>query len=157
MAAVNIHHSGELDRLQERQRAAVERSISRKSEYGRELAAGANAYPSPPSSAAIHPDLQDLTFGRLGDSHRYVVPGALKAYLRFLHSNLPPPLRPDAPESDDEYNAHGSLSDFSDYTSDEEAHNNHNSKRAGPSSYASAAPTSAAGTSLVPLPHTSIT
>ena len=40
--------------------------------------------------------------------------------------NLPPPIRPDRSDSDDEYNAtgRGSLSDFSDYdSSDEETHN----------------------------------
>jgi LAS seventeen-binding protein 5 len=42
----------------------------------------------------------------------------------LLDSNLPPPLRPDRSEDDDDYAARGSLSDFSDYeSSDEEKHN----------------------------------
>ncbi|KAG6866052.1 hypothetical protein C0991_009149 [Blastosporella zonata] len=57
----------------------------------------------------LHEDLQDLNFGPLGASS----------------SNLPPPLRPST-LSDDEVdqgdNNRGSLSDFSDYSSDEETH-----------------------------------
>lgn len=59
----------------------------------------------------IHPDLEDLNFGALGQSS----------------NNLPPPLRPNA-LSDDGYDEEspehrGTLSDFSDYeSSDEETH-----------------------------------
>ncbi|GLB35941.1 putative VHS domain containing protein [Lyophyllum shimeji] len=55
----------------------------------------------------LHPDLEDLNFGPLGASS----------------TNLPPPLRPSTRSSDmkgDAYYARGSLSDFSDYSSDEE-------------------------------------
>lgn len=60
----------------------------------------------------VHPDLEELSFGPLGHSS----------------TNLPPPLRPSAAPSDDEYeqttvDQRGSLSDFSDYeSSDEETH-----------------------------------
>lgn len=59
----------------------------------------------------IHPDLEDLNFGPLGNSS----------------TNLPPPIRPSA-RSDDDFDQdnqdhRGSLSDFSDYeSSDEETH-----------------------------------
>jgi hypothetical protein len=59
----------------------------------------------------IHPDLEDLNFGALGQAS----------------NNLPPPLRPNA-LSDDGYDEEtpdhrGTLSDFSDYeSSDEETH-----------------------------------
>ncbi|KAF9566102.1 hypothetical protein CPC08DRAFT_128322 [Agrocybe pediades] len=69
-------------------------------------------------STYIHPDLEDLSFGPLGN----------------VSGNLPPPLRPSA-LSDDGYehenvDQRGSLSDFSDYeSSDEETHK----RAAGPS------------------------
>lgn len=53
----------------------------------------------PSSAAAVHPDLQDLAFGPSGSS------------------SLPPPIQPLS--SEDMYR-HGSLSDFSDYSSEEE-------------------------------------
>ncbi|KAI5121154.1 hypothetical protein M0805_007152 [Coniferiporia weirii] len=98
MAAVNVQNSGELDRLQGKQRAAIERQISRNRDRD-------HAPVSPPNSAGLHPDLQDLSFGGMGPSHE----------------NLPPPLRPDAHSSDeDDYNVRGSLSDYSDYDSSDE-------------------------------------
>jgi len=86
----------EVQRLQEKQRAAVQRAVRQRprSEDG-----------SPESP--IHPDLQDLSFGELGPEQR----------------NLQPPIRPNtrSPEAHDY--SHGSLSDFSDYeSSDEEMH-----------------------------------
>ena len=63
MAAVKINNTGgEVEKLQVKQRAAVEREISRGKERERDY------YPTPPSSANVHPDLQDLTFGELGSS-----------------------------------------------------------------------------------------
>ncbi|TCD68095.1 putative actin patch assembly and actin polymerization protein [Steccherinum ochraceum] len=96
LAAVNIRDS-ELGKLQEKQRAAVQRSIGRSSSL--------NAY----HDGEVHPDLQDLSFGALGAEQR----------------NLPPPMRPTTSRySSDEDNRHGSLSDYSDYeSSDEETHN----------------------------------
>ncbi|KAH9944270.1 uncharacterized protein BXZ73DRAFT_87198 [Epithele typhae] len=70
----------------------------------------------PTSPSYVHPDLQDLQFGSLGADQR----------------NLPPPIRPTTARSsdeDDEYRR-GSLSDYSDYESSDEATHN----RAGPSS-----------------------
>lgn len=64
------------------------------------------------SDTTLHPDLQDLSFGPLGDSS----------------NGLPPPLRPstlsdDGHGQDETFDVGGSLSDFSDYdTSDEESH-----------------------------------
>ncbi|KAG6821395.1 hypothetical protein H0H93_014192 [Arthromyces matolae] len=70
----------------------------------------------------LHPDLQDLDFGPLGASS----------------SNLPPPLKPSALSDDDDgrEDTRGSLSDFSDYSSDEETHAARNaaSKQTGQSS-----------------------
>jgi len=92
---------GEVNRLQERQRAAVERvkQAGQRGEEGHDV--------------NIHPDLQDLSFGPIGASS----------------TNLPPPLRPstlsdDSPDEPSHTNDYrGSLSDFSDYdSSDEETH-----------------------------------
>lgn len=59
----------------------------------------------------------------------------------LLRRHLPPPLRPSGEESDDEYDQRGSLSDFSDYSSDEESHNRRasTSKQVGATSYGSTA------------------
>ena len=58
LAAVNIHDS-ELGKLQEKQRAAVQRSIGRSSSL-RAL-----------DDEHLHPDLQDLNFESLGAEQRY--------------------------------------------------------------------------------------
>lgn len=64
MATVKINNTGgELERLQEKQRAAIERQISRGKDPERDQ------YALPPSSAGVHPDLQELSFGELGSSH----------------------------------------------------------------------------------------
>lgn len=58
----------------------------------------------------VHPDLEDLSFGSIGDSSR-----------------LPAPLRPSTMSDDEQegVDQRGSLSDFSDYeSSDEETHRN---------------------------------
>ncbi|KAF9778213.1 hypothetical protein BJ322DRAFT_1093712 [Thelephora terrestris] len=78
----------ELTRLQEKQRAAVGRATR---------------------GGRVHPDLQDLDFGELGEDKNV----------------LPPPLRPNtrSTSSDEDFGGKGALSDFSDYeSSDEEAH-----------------------------------
>lgn len=93
LEAVQIAGS-ELQRLQEKQRAAVQRAVHQRprAEDGT-------------SGSPIHPDLQDLSFGSLGPEHR----------------NLPPPIRPNARSShEDREISHGSLSDFSDYESSDE-------------------------------------
>ncbi|KAH8099290.1 hypothetical protein BXZ70DRAFT_290826 [Cristinia sonorae] len=97
LAAANMQDS-ELGKLQQKQRAAVQRSISRSSLVQEE------------PSSSVHPDLQDLTFG---------------APLGAEQSKLPPPIRPTTSRySSDDDTRHGSLSDYSDYaSSDEETHN----------------------------------
>lgn len=101
----------ELEKLQYKQRARVQREISRSSlrssftagAVGAGVGAGA-------AGAALHPDLQDLAWG-----------GA--------SSSLQAPLQPSG-SATEAYTNRGSLSDFSDYdSSDEETH------RAGPSGY----------------------
>ncbi|KAL1748994.1 hypothetical protein HDZ31DRAFT_79333 [Schizophyllum fasciatum] len=85
----------EVARLQQQQRAAVDRARHK----GKE----------PQNASQLHPDLEDLTFGSLGQTS----------------SSLPPPMRPTATSERDSgtYDG-GSLSDFSDYeSSDEETHN----------------------------------
>ncbi|TFK36922.1 hypothetical protein BDQ12DRAFT_653761 [Crucibulum laeve] len=99
LAAAHISMpEGEVARLQEKQRAAVERIRQvRGKDRGEE------------PDAHVHPDLQDLNFGPIGASS----------------TNLPPPLRPSTLSDDGEeiHEGRGSLSDFSDYeTSDEETH-----------------------------------
>ncbi|KAL5494963.1 hypothetical protein ACEPAI_425 [Sanghuangporus weigelae] len=109
METVKIQGPGEVNRLQEEQRAAITRQVER----NRERQRNRSTYESPPSSAGLHPDLQDLSFGGINSQ-----------------GNLPPPMRPDAHGSDDEdVGARGSLSDFSDYeSSDEETHNRRTAK-----------------------------
>ncbi|KAJ7246301.1 hypothetical protein B0H12DRAFT_1126609 [Mycena haematopus] len=91
----------EVNKLQEKQRAAVARA-KQNSFRGKAPA---------DDDENLHPDLQDLSFGGLGSSSQ----------------NLPEPLRPsalsdDGDESNEAY-ARGSLSDFSDYdSSDQETH-----------------------------------
>ncbi|KAF8488531.1 hypothetical protein JB92DRAFT_3101042 [Gautieria morchelliformis] len=88
----------ELNKLQEKQRAAVARAQR----------SGSSRAPS--GSSNIHPDLHDLDFSALGSDAK----------------GLPSPLRPTSPDSplDDQRPGRGSLSDFSDYDSvDEETHN----------------------------------
>ena len=68
----------------------------------------------PRRNTAIHPDLEDLSFGPLG----------------VASTNLPPPLRPST-HSEDDRGHRGSLSDFSDYDSDEETHAASSRKRGG--------------------------
>ena len=63
MAAAKITDAGELERLQQKQRAAVEKYRNR----GRVE----ESYPSPPNSAGLHPDLQELSFGEIGSSQKY--------------------------------------------------------------------------------------
>jgi len=62
LEAVQITGS-ELQRLQEKQRAAVQRAVHQRprAEDGT-------------SGSPIHPDLQDLSFGSLGPEHRYARP-----------------------------------------------------------------------------------
>ncbi|KAL7285408.1 hypothetical protein ACG7TL_000504 [Trametes sanguinea] len=102
--------SGELGKLQERQRAAIERSTGRVGSSSTRPDPGDESPTSPTSPTSpsyVHPDLQDLEFGSLGAERR----------------NLPPPIRPTAARSSsEEDNAwqRGSLSDFSDYNSDDD-------------------------------------
>ncbi|KAI0003663.1 hypothetical protein BJV74DRAFT_477399 [Russula compacta] len=96
LEAVQISGS-EVQRLQEKQRAAVQRAVRQRSRIEDD------ALGSP-----IHPDLQDLSFGSLGSEQR----------------NLPPPIRPNTRSSHEEREySHGSLSDFSDYESSNEETN----------------------------------
>ncbi|EJF66817.1 seryl-tRNA synthetase [Dichomitus squalens LYAD-421 SS1] len=110
--------TGELAKLQDKQRAAINRSIGRSGTSSMGPGSGDESPTSPSSPSYVHPDLQDLQFGALGSEQR----------------GLPPPIRPtsarrSSSENDDTYRR-GSLSDYSDYqSSDEDTHN-----RAGPSS-----------------------
>ncbi|TFY72806.1 hypothetical protein EVG20_g226 [Dentipellis fragilis] len=108
LAGTHIGDS-ELSKLHEKQRAAVQRAV-RHREKDR-----AHDADEPPHSAGLHPDLHDLSFGTLGNEQ----------------GKLPPPIRPTVYGSDDdEVYRRGSLSDFSDYESSDEAMH----ARAGPSS-----------------------
>jgi LAS seventeen-binding protein 5 len=109
------HVSGlEVQRLQEKQRAAVQRAVRQRSRPEDDL-------PGSP----IHPDLHDLSFGALGPEHRYASRVLVQPLIhRHPNRNLQPPIRPTAhlPDEDQVFRR-GSLSDFSDYeSSDEEAH-----------------------------------
>lgn len=105
LAGVHLNPSEsvtEVNKLQEKQRAAVARA--KQNSYRGKAPAE--------DDGNLHPDLHDLSFGALGSSSQ----------------NLPQPLRPSALSDDgddtNEVYARGSLSDFSDYdSSDEDRHN----------------------------------
>ncbi|KAF9809064.1 hypothetical protein IEO21_07601 [Rhodonia placenta] len=107
LAAVKIQDS-ELSRLQEKQRAAVQRSLGRAGGMSQLAAGKGRDQDGEAGHAYVHPDLQELSFGSLG----------------MEKSRLPPPLRPSSARrtSSDEGAAYrrGSLSDFSDYESSDE-------------------------------------
>lgn len=63
LVAVQISGS-EVQRLQEKQRAAVQRAVRQRSRIEDDVALG----------SPIHPDLQDLSFGELGSEQRYAGP-----------------------------------------------------------------------------------
>ncbi|KAN0133242.1 hypothetical protein V8E53_008966 [Lactarius tabidus] len=88
----------EIQKLQEKQRAAVQRGVRRYSRTENDAL----------GSTSLHPDLHDLSFGALGPEK----------------GDLQPPIQPTTWSSDDDqFRRRGSLSDFSDYeSSDEEAH-----------------------------------
>ncbi|GJE85873.1 hypothetical protein PsYK624_019520 [Phanerochaete sordida] len=121
LAAVKIQDS-ELGRLQEKQRAAVQRSIGRSGQNGKGRAEDSDPYSHGRSSSNAYSDLQDLDFGALGNEK---------------NSNLPPPLRPTARrDQDDGSYRRGSLSDFSDYeSSDEGMHNRGSTSASRPRGY----------------------
>jgi seryl-tRNA synthetase len=110
LEAVQITGS-EVQRLQEKQRAAVQRAVRQRTlpEDGT-------------TGSPLHPDLQDLSFGELGSEQRYIGRVIPQFYtLNHRDRNLQPPLRPNRRSShDDREYSHGSLSDFSDYESSDE-------------------------------------
>ncbi|KIJ65032.1 hypothetical protein HYDPIDRAFT_88841 [Hydnomerulius pinastri MD-312] len=119
MDAVTIT-PGELSKLQHRQRAAVERARQQRSPASED---GGHDYGEVGSSGDyVHPDLQDLSFGALGHEQ----------------GSLPPPIQPsDRHVSSGEAvwdQNRGSLSDFSDYESNEEDHRTSATHQAGSSS-----------------------
>ena len=65
LAAAKLSTS-ELGKLQDRQRAAINRSIGRSSSP----LSGEESPTSPTSPSYVHPDLQDLQFGALGAEKR---------------------------------------------------------------------------------------
>ncbi|PCH34015.1 hypothetical protein WOLCODRAFT_135449 [Wolfiporia cocos MD-104 SS10] len=109
LAAVKIQGT-DLERLHEKQRAAVQRSIDRSDTSTQSRIQHDD---DEQTHSYVHPDLQELSFGSLGSDQR----------------NLPPPMRPSSasrPSSPDRYDQYdrGSLSEFSDYgSSDGETHN----------------------------------
>ncbi|KDN43443.1 hypothetical protein RSAG8_06032, partial [Rhizoctonia solani AG-8 WAC10335] len=98
----------ELEKLQLKQRARIQREISRSSLRSNLTAGAVGAGVGATGAAALHPDLQDLAWGGASSS------------------NLQAPMQPGGQESaTDAYTNRGSLSDFSDYdSSDEDAHQN---------------------------------
>lgn len=131
LAAVKIKDS-ELGRLQEKQRAAVQRSLGRS---GSNIAIrGANGE----TGQSYIRDLQDLSFGPLGAEQRCVICKcqSVDTGLTQTISNLPPPIRPSAAQrtssdEDEGFGRRGSLSDYSDYvSSDEGTHNRPSASRA---------------------------
>lgn len=94
----------ELNKLQDKQRAAVAR-------------AHRNGGGTRAPLGNVHPDLHDLNFGALGSDA----------------AGLPSPIRPSGPDSPPDTGPHGSLSDFSDYdSSDQETHNRRSSDSPSP-------------------------
>jgi len=99
----------ELEKLQSKQRARVQREISRSSLRSNFIAGAAGVGVGAGVGAAgtsLHPDLQDLAWGGASSS------------------NLQAPIQPFEPDHTEAFTNRGSLSDFSDYdSSDEETHN----------------------------------
>ncbi|CAE6466174.1 unnamed protein product [Rhizoctonia solani] len=98
----------ELEKLQFKQRARIQREISRSSLRSSLTAGAVGAGAGAAGAAALHPDLQDLAWGGASSS------------------NLQAPMQTAGEASaTDAYTNRGSLSDFSDYdSSDEETHRN---------------------------------
>ncbi|CCO34638.1 Protein lsb5 [Rhizoctonia solani AG-1 IB] len=93
-------HDTELEKLQLRQRARIQREISRSSLRSGLTAGAVGAGAGAAGAAALHPDLQDLAWGGASSS------------------NLQAPMQPAGQDSTtDAYTNRGSLSDFSDYDS----------------------------------------
>ncbi|KAG5644603.1 hypothetical protein DXG03_008081 [Asterophora parasitica] len=92
--------SDQVDVFQERQRAVRVKQAGGVQGHDRDIYQEHEAH--------LHPDLQDLNLGALGDSS----------------NDLQPPLRPstrsDDGKQEETYDGRGSLSDFSDYSSDED-------------------------------------
>ncbi|KAG9092701.1 putative actin patch assembly and actin polymerization protein, partial [Ceratobasidium sp. UAMH 11750] len=98
----------ELEKLQSKQRARVQREISRTSLRSNFTAGagGVGAGVAAGGVGGLHPDLQDLAWGGASSS------------------NLQPPIQPSGSAHTEAFTNRGSLSDFSDYdSSDEETHN----------------------------------
>ena len=71
LESVKINNTGgELDKLQEKQRAAVERSTRGSMRHKGKEDIMIDPYFSPPTSAGVHPDLQELDFGDLGAENK---------------------------------------------------------------------------------------
>lgn len=113
LAAAKIEDS-ELTKLQEKQRAAVDRVVR-----GGSIRGG--------RGERVHPDLEDLNFGVLGEDKRYSNHSSVFPPITEYgqNSGLQPPLRPDTgrTSSGEDELVRGSLSDYSDGSSDEETHN----------------------------------
>ncbi|KAJ8083739.1 hypothetical protein PM082_002505 [Marasmius tenuissimus] len=104
LAATHISSEGQLARLQDKQRAEVEKAKQRATATSTSTAGNSH----------LHPDLEDLSFGALGASS----------------SNLPPPIKPTTMSDEEDEIRRGSLSDFSDYeSSDEDTHRNTTHRR----------------------------
>ncbi|KAG8955423.1 putative actin patch assembly and actin polymerization protein [Tulasnella sp. 424] len=87
----------EISKLQGKQRAAIERANSRSS-----LNVNSGGVSRPPGTRTVHPDLRDVSWGTSQEN-----------------TGLPPPLQPRGADEADSYRQ-GSLSDYSDYSSDED-------------------------------------
>ena len=132
LAAAKIEGS-ELTKLQEKQRAAVDRAVRSGSIRGAR-------------GERVHPDLQDLNFGELGEDKRCSNLPSVFSPITECERNrgLQPPLRPNASRtsSGEDELGRGTLSDYSDYgSSDEDTHNKNaqngasSSKNPGPRAY----------------------
>ncbi|KIJ21957.1 hypothetical protein PAXINDRAFT_159941 [Paxillus involutus ATCC 200175] len=105
MDAVTITPN-ELSKLRDQQRAAVENARRQQSEFSENDSDDRQEVGS--STGYVHPDLQDLSFGALESEQ----------------GSLPPPIKPSTPHAspgEAVWDQHrGSLSDFSDYESEDE-------------------------------------
>jgi LAS seventeen-binding protein 5 len=123
LARVNIQDS-ELGKLQQKQRAAVQRAIVRQdsnsavrspstTRSGKDRAYSPETSQPRRSRGAYDDDLQDLDFSAGGNGR-----------------GLQAPLRPSAPDDRVDYARRGSLSDFSDYESSDDEYTRRDSRRA---------------------------
>lgn len=107
----------EISKLQGKQRAAIARANSRSS-----LNVNSGGVSRPPGTKSVHPDLREISWAT-SQENTWVLSRTQSSLTLTLVlvtiRGLPPPLQPRGADEADSYRQ-GSLSDYSDYSSDED-------------------------------------